>query len=357
MGCSSSRNKGVEPEEVTDLMVEKDKGGGTVNEKDTPSETTAPKGEQEAPATEPPAKSKVNEELLVETKKNFEEMFDLGRELGRGAYSIVYEGKNKKTGEVVAVKCLKLNTLPATARIQLTREINILSSLSHENILRLIDTYEDNDNFYIITELVLGKELFEKIVDRGHYSEQDAARVIRQVVEALDYMHKHDIVHRDLKPENLLTSGEGEEETIKVADFGLSKNFDEAKLQTRVGSPSYVAPEVLSGREYDQAVDMWSVGVIIYVLLCGFPPFYSDNVPELFGKIMKVEFDFDYEEWEDISDDAKNLIKKLLVKNPKKRLTAEEVLKHSWLQNAQSLSTKALSVNKLKKYTQEYKSG
>jgi len=181
-------------------------------------------------------------------------------------------------------------------------------------------------------ELVTGKELFDKIVEKGQYSEKEASNIVRQIVSAVAYLHEHGIAHRDLKPENLLTSGDGDSEVIKIADFGFSKNFGEDKLKTSCGSPGYVAPEVLTNEDYDNSVDMWSVGVIIYILLCGYPPFYADNAPALFKKIMEVKYDFDDPSWEHVSEDAKELIRHLLVKEPAKRYTAKQCAENPWVQ-------------------------
>ena len=211
-----------------------------------------------------------------------------------------------------------------------------MKQLDHPNILKLYEVYEDANSFYLVMELVQGKELFDKIVERGQYSEKDAAHIIRQILSAVSYLHAHDIAHRDLKPENLLSSGSGEGEIIKIADFGFSKNFGEEKLMTSCGSPGYVAPEVLTSESYDKSVDMWSVGVILYILLCGYPPFYADNAPALFKKIMEVQYDFDDPSWEDVSSDAKNLIRHLLVGEPSKRYTAEQCLHDPWVTGTQS---------------------
>jgi len=165
---------------------------------------------------------------------------------------------------------------------------------------------------------------------------------------------KNDIAHRDLKPENLLSAGSDENEIIKIADFGFSKNFGEEKLMTSCGSPGYVAPEVLTCESYDKSVDMWSIGVILYILLCGYPPFYADNAPALFKKIMDVQYDFDDPSWDDVSEDAKNLIKALLVKEPKSRLTAPQVLDHPWVKG-DTASGKMIQTQKLKEYQAENK--
>jgi len=215
--------------------------------------------------------------------------------------------------------------------------------------LKLYEVYEDDDSFYLVMELVKGKELFDKIVERGMYSERDAARIIRQVVSAVEYLHENGIAHRDLKPENLLSSGDGDLEVVKIADFGFSKNFGEdgEKLMTSCGSPGYVAPEILTAESYDKSVDMWSVGVIIYILLSGYPPFYADSAPALFKKIMEVKYDFDDSVWDDISDAAKNLIQNLLVKDPSKRYTAKQCLEHGWVSGGAANKNKNLKMNKV----------
>jgi len=200
-----------------------------------------------------------------------------------------------------------------------------------------------------VMELVTGKELFDKIVEKGQYSEASASHIIRQIVSAVEYLHQNGIAHRDLKPENLLSAEVNGEEIIKIADFGFSKNFGEEKLMTSCGSPGYVAPEVLTCESYDMSVDLWSIGVIIYILLCGYPPFYADNAPALFKKIMEVNFDFDDPSWDEVSEAAKNLIRHLLVKDPKKRYTAQQCLQDPWVQGS-GLSKKALKMKELKDY-------
>mmetsp|Transcript_9472 Transcript_9472/g.38724 ORF Transcript_9472/g.38724 Transcript_9472/m.38724 type:complete len:332 (-) Transcript_9472:94-1089(-) len=261
-----------------------------------------------------------------------EDTYDLGKEIGRGGFSVVVEGTDKESGEKFAIKCIKKTMVEGDDIKLLRREIKIMKKVSHPNILKLFEVFEDEEEFFLVMELVQGKELFDKIVEKGQYSERDAANIVKQIVSAVDYLHSNGIAHRDLKPENLLSAGEEEEEIIKIADFGFSKNFGEEKLMTSCGSPGYVAPEVLTCESYDKAVDMWSVGVIIYILLCGYPPFYADNAPALFKKIMDVKYDFEDPSWEDVSDDAKELIRHLLVKDPKERYTARQCLEDTWVQ-------------------------
>jgi len=238
-------------------------------------------------------------------------VYTFGRQLGSGAFSVVKEGVHKKDASKVAIKVIQKTTVAGEDIKLLRREITNLKTLDHPNILKLYEVYEDKQQFYLVMELVQGKELFDKIVERGQYSERDASHITRQFVSAIEYLHSKGIAHRDLKPENILSVGSGDKEAIKVADFGLSKNFGDEKMMTSCGSPGYVAPEVLECETYDKAVDMWSIGVILYILLVGYPPFYADSDPALFKKIMACDYSFG-EGWDVVSDSAKDLIKHLL---------------------------------------------
>eukprot|EP01097_Dermamoeba_algensis_P006627 TRINITY_DN412_c0_g1_i8.p1 TRINITY_DN412_c0_g1~~TRINITY_DN412_c0_g1_i8.p1 ORF type:complete len:376 (-),score=98.78 TRINITY_DN412_c0_g1_i8:277-1404(-) len=276
------------------------------------------------------------------------EVYDLGKEIGRGGFSVVVEATRKDSGKKYAVRCIKKSMVEGDDIILLKREISIMKKIDHPNILKLFEVYEEEEDFYLVMELVNGKELFDKIVDRGQYSEKDASNIVKQIVAAIEYLHDKGIAHRDLKPENLLSSGDEEHEIIKIADFGFSKQFGEEQLVTSCGSPGYVAPEVLTQDSYDKSVDMWSLGVIIYILLCGFPPFYADTPPELFKKIMDVKYDFDDPAWDNVSEAAKNVIRNLLVKDPQKRWTAQQCLRDSWVQG-KTVGTKQLArVNSVK---------
>jgi len=267
--------------------------------------------------------------------------YALGRELGRGGFSIVKEATDKATGMKYAAKIIEKTASEEELNL-LQREIDIMKKLNHVNIIQLQEVFDEPDHIYLILELITGGELFDQIVSRGSYSEKDAANIVKQILEAVQYMHSNGIAHRDLKPENLLCSGPANE-IIKVTDFGLSKDFGEATLQTSCGTPDYVAPEVLRGAPYDNSVDLWSIGVITYILLCGFPPFYGNSDQEIFEKILKAEYDFPAPDWDVISDDAKNFIRQILVLDPHKRPTSAEALQHPWMisnaQNATALST------------------
>ncbi|KAK0075429.1 hypothetical protein PV326_011601, partial [Microctonus aethiopoides] len=203
--------------------------------------------------------------------------------------------------------------------------------LTHPNIVQLLETFEDKHKVYLIMELVTGGELFDRIVEKGSYTEKDASGLIRQVLEAVDYMHEQGVVHRDLKPENLLYYSADEDSKIMISDFGLSKMEDSGIMATACGTPGYVAPEVLAQRPYGKAVDVWSIGVISYILLCGYPPFYDENDANLFAQILKGEFEFDSPYWDDISDSAKDFIHKLMCVNVDERYTCKQALAHPWI--------------------------
>lgn len=264
-------------------------------------------------------------------KADVKEFYDISKELGRGGMSVVYEGVDKAEKTHWAVKFIDMQAIDSMAVLE--REIDIMSKLHHKNILQLREVFKTDDQIYLVTELVTGGELFDQIVAVGSYSESDAANIIRQVVDGVEYLHEQGVAHRDLKPENLLVGGDNDDE-IKVADFGLSKVFGaemESKLKTSCGTPDYVAPEVLLGQPYEESVDMWSVGVIAYILLCGFPPFFGERENDLFDAILNVKYDFPSPEWDSISKDAKDFVKALLVKDPAERLTAKQANAHPWL--------------------------
>jgi len=273
--------------------------------------------------------------------------------LGRGGFSVVLEGISKEDGERYAIKIIDKEMIDEFE--QLKREIDIMKRIKHKNILKLYDIYEDKHRVYIVMELVEGSELFDRIVKKGYYTEKEAVNIIKQILDAVKYLHENDIAHRDLKPENLLCSGEDDEENVKIADFGLSKMFSASdKLMTGCGTPGYVAPEVLLSETYDSKVDIWSIGVITYILLSGYSPFYAENETGLFEKIMSAEYDFDNECWDDISALAKDFIRKLLTKNPKKRLDVNQAIAHPWL-NTEAPDVALNITNKLTEYNKQRK--
>jgi serine/threonine protein kinase len=259
--------------------------------------------------------------------------YEIGKELGRGAFSIVKLGVNRKTKEKVAIKVIDKANVGKEYEKNLRMEMDILHKVHHPNIIQLHEMMEEDNKIFFVMELVTGGELFDRIVEKGSYTEEDAQVLVRKIVCAIEYLHGQNIAHRDLKPENLLVKSVADDTEVKIADFGLSKIIDEQKMmQTACGTPGYVAPEVLNAEGYDKEVDMWSIGVITYILLCGFPPFYAETVPEVFEQIMKAEYDFPEEYWNEISAEGKDFIRHLLVVDTKERLTASQALQHPWLQ-------------------------
>jgi len=220
------------------------------------------------------------------------------------------------------------------------------------------------NSFFIIMENISGGELFEKIVELTHYSEKQASKIISQVLSGVEHLHSKGIIHRDLKPENLLLSSKDPNADIKITDFGLSEIFKPGQpfeMKRAVGTPGYIAPEVLelleTGDPYGKEVDLWSVGVILYILLCGFPPFHGETEDDIYDKISAGEWQFISPYWDDVSEDAKDLIRKLLVLDRQKRFTAEQALKHKWIVENERNSEAHLGVTleQLKKFNAKRK--
>lgn len=262
--------------------------------------------------------------------------YDLGRELGRGEFGVTYLCTDTNTGEKFACKSISKKKLRTAVDIEdVRREVQIMKHLpKHPNIVTLKDTYEDDQAVHIVMELCEGGELFDRIVARGHYTERAAAVVMRTIVEVVQACHKHGVMHRDLKPENFLFANKKESSPLKAIDFGLSITFKPGEqFNEIVGSPYYMAPEVLK-RNYGPEVDVWSAGVILYILLCGIPPFWAETEQGVAQAIIRSVIDFRRDPWPRVSENAKDLVRKMLNPDPKRRLTAQEVLDHPWLQNA-----------------------
>ncbi|XP_040279994.1 calcium/calmodulin-dependent protein kinase type 1G-like [Bufo bufo] len=260
---------------------------------------------------------------------NIRDTFVFMEVLGSGAFSEVFLVKHRATGHHYALKCIK--KVNSARDRSLENEIAVLKKIKHDNIVTLEDIYESSSHFYLVMQLVSGGELFDRILERGVYTEKDASTVIRQVLSAVKYLHDNGIVHRDLKPENLLYLTPDENAKIMITDFGLSKMEESGIMSTACGTPGYVAPEVLAQKPYSKAVDCWSIGVITYILLCGYPPFYEETESKLFEKIKDGSYEFESPFWDDISKSAKDFIDCLLEKDPKKRYNCESALKHPWI--------------------------
>ncbi|NXS58513.1 KCC1A kinase, partial [Brachypteracias leptosomus] len=258
-------------------------------------------------------------------------IYDFREVLGTGAFSEVVLAEEKATRKLVAIKCITKKALEGK-ETSIENEIAVLHKIKHPNIVALDDIYESGTHLYLIMQLVSGGELFDRIVEKGFYTERDASALIRQILDAVKYLHDMGIVHRDLKPENLLYYSLEEDSKIMISDFGLSKiEGCGSVMSTACGTPGYVAPEVLAQKPYSKAVDCWSIGVIAYILLCGYPPFYDENDAKLFEQILRAEYEFDSPYWDDISDSAKDFIQHLMEKDPGKRFTCEQALQHPWI--------------------------
>uniref|UniRef100_A0A674MQ93 Calcium/calmodulin-dependent protein kinase type IV n=1 Tax=Takifugu rubripes TaxID=31033 RepID=A0A674MQ93_TAKRU len=247
----------------------------------------------------------------------------------RGATSVVYRCEEKETQKAFALKVLKKTIDRKIVRT----EIGVLLRLSHPNIIQLKEIFETDTDIALVLELVTGGELFDRIVERGYYSERDAAHVIKQILEAVAYLHENGVVHRDLKPENLLYADLSLDAPLKIADFGLSKIIDDqVTMKTVCGTPGYCAPEILRGNAYGPEVDMWSVGVILYILLCGFEPFFDPRGDQyMYSRILNCDYEFVSPWWDEVSLNAKDLVSKLIVLDPRQRLNVREALDHPWV--------------------------
>jgi len=256
------------------------------------------------------------------------------KKLGEGSYGSVQKAKGKSSGSVRAVKSIQTQTMKNTDRFK--QEIEIMGQLQHPNIIRLYETYEDSKCIYLVIELASGGELFDRIIEAGHFTEVQAATLMQQIVKAIHYMHNEvQVCHRDLKPENFLFMTKDpidhENNLLKIIDFGLSCKFKAGQiLSTKAGTPYYVAPQVLAGK-YDQSSDLWSIGVIMFVMLCGYPPFFGETDCDVLAKVRLGNFTFAAADWKNISEDAKTLIRNLLKMNPRDRFTAQQALNHTWI--------------------------
>eukprot|EP00603_Paraphysomonas_imperforata_P004753 CAMPEP_0114416768 /NCGR_PEP_ID=MMETSP0103-20121206/2605_1 /TAXON_ID=37642 ORGANISM="Paraphysomonas imperforata, Strain PA2" /NCGR_SAMPLE_ID=MMETSP0103 /ASSEMBLY_ACC=CAM_ASM_000201 /LENGTH=428 /DNA_ID=CAMNT_0001585013 /DNA_START=53 /DNA_END=1339 /DNA_ORIENTATION=- len=266
-------------------------------------------------------------------------VYKLGDVLGEGAFSVVKLAVNRKTGQKVAVKCIDRQGLPEEDENSLRQEVAIMKSLQHENIVQFIDFFEEDKFFYVVLEFLEGGELFDRIVKKNFYNEKEARDLVKVILRGIKYIHDKGIAHRDMKPENLLMISEDDDSYVKLADFGFAiHGAQKGEAALSAGTPGFLAPEVLENQGFDKAVDMWSIGVITYILLGGYPPFDDDNDYKLFRKIRKGKFEFHDKYWSEVSAEAKDFISCLLKVVPAERLTCDTALKHPWLHcNAKEL--------------------
>jgi len=276
----------------------------------------------------------VKEKFIFERTEKITDYYDSdSKNLGAGSYGSVSKAVRKATGQQVAIKKITKKDVKNIPRFKL--EIRIMKILDHPNIIKLYEHFEDHKNIYLVMELCTGGELFDRIIEENKMSEKHAAIIMRQMLRAINYMHGSNVMHRDLKPENFLFRSKDpvEKTDLKIIDFGLSCEFEPGQMvKTRAGTPYYVAPQVLQG-EYDQACDLWSCGVMLYIILVGYPPFYAEKDEDVLKKVSAGAFSFRADDWRDISHDAKDLIKKLLKKTVKDRINASEALDHRWIKD------------------------
>ncbi|KAL0730629.1 hypothetical protein Bca4012_026722 [Brassica carinata] len=290
----------------------------------------------------PPSSSPTNvrdpDTILGKPFEDIRKFYSLGKELGRGQFGITYRCREISTGNTYACKSiLKRKLISKQDKEDVKREIQIMQYLSGQaNIVEIKGAYEDRQSVHLVMELCAGGELFDRIIAQGHYSERAAAGIIRSIVNVVQICHFMGVVHRDLKPENFLLSSKEENAMLKATDFGLSVFIEEGKVyRDIVGSAYYVAPEVLR-RSYGKEIDIWSAGVILYILLSGVPPFWAENEKGIFDEVVKGEIDFVSQPWPSISESAKDLVRKMLTKDPRRRITAAQVLEHPWIKGGEA---------------------
>ncbi|KAM9379680.1 calcium/calmodulin-dependent protein kinase type II subunit gamma isoform 1-T1 [Phaethornis superciliosus] len=267
------------------------------------------------------------------TCTRFTDEYQLYEELGKGAFSVVRRCVKKNSSQEYAAKIINTKKLSARDHQKLEREARICRLLKHPNIVRLHDSISEEGFHYLVFDLVTGGELFEDIVAREYYSEADASHCIHQILESVNHIHQHDIVHRDLKPENLLLASKCKGAAVKLADFGLAIEVqgEQQAWFGFAGTPGYLSPEVLRKDPYGKPVDIWACGVILYILLVGYPPFWDEDQHKLYQQIKAGAYDFPSPEWDTVTPEAKNLINQMLTINPAKRITADQALKHPWV--------------------------
>ena len=286
-----------------------------------------------------------NENVIYYKNKNVFNYYEKIKEIGTGGDSRIFLVKNKETKIKYALKEIDKNSIHDKSQYQ--NEIENLKKLSHPNIIKLYEIYEKSNLIHLILEYCSGGDLFEEIlsksIENDHFSEKESSIIFKQIISAVVYCHSKKIVHRDLKPENILFLNENKENpTIKIIDFGFSKNFNENKMFEKVGTIYYMSPEILQGF-YDELCDVWSCGIILYEMICGYPPFNGEDDFEIMRNINKMKFIFHENDWEKISNDCKDLIKKMLSER-KQRIKPENILIHSWFKKFDEKYIKSIKI-------------
>ncbi|XP_014506160.1 calcium-dependent protein kinase 17-like [Vigna radiata var. radiata] len=320
--------------------------------------TTPPTSTPPPTVTSPPSKSSKPGAMGPVLERPMEDVratYTIGKELGRGQFGVTHLCTDKVTGEQFACKTIAKRKLVSKEDIEdVRREVQILHHLSGQpNIVELKGAYEDKQSVHLVMELCAGGELFDRIIAKGHYTERAAASLLRTIVQIVHTFHSMGVIHRDLKPENFLLLSKDENAPLKATDFGLSVFFKEGEMfKDIVGSAYYIAPEVLK-RKYGPEVDIWSVGVMLYILLCGVPPFWAESEHGIFNAILRGHVDFTSDPWPSISPSAKDLVSNMLNSDPKERFTAAQVLDHPWIKEDGEAPDKPLDnavLNRLKQF-------
>ncbi|WMV07233.1 hypothetical protein MTR67_000618 [Solanum verrucosum] len=300
---------------------------GSTTPTPTPTKTTSP-----SPSSKPSKQSPIGL-VLGRPMEDVRTTYTIGKELGRGQFGVTHLCTQKQTSEQFACKTIAKRKLVNKEDIEdVRREVQIMHHLTgQENIVQLKGAYEDKHSVHLVMELCAGGELFDRIIAKGHYTERAAASLLRTIVQIVHTCHSMGVIHRDLKPENFLLLSKDENAPLKATDFGLSVFYKQGDVfKDIVGSAYYIAPEVLK-RRYGPEVDIWSIGVMLYILLCGVPPFWAENENGIFSAILRGHVDFSSDPWPSISSGAKDLVRKMLTVDPRQRLTAMQVLNHSWI--------------------------
>ncbi|KAL5251897.1 hypothetical protein ACHWQZ_G014882 [Mnemiopsis leidyi] len=272
----------------------------------------------------------------------FHENYDVFEELGKGSFSVVKRCSHKVTKAEYAVKIAHVSYANEKAIRRIEREERICRKLNHINIVQLHNVYTERETRYLIFDLVTGGELFEEICNRKYFSEADASVCMQQILESVQYCHSMNVVHRDIKPENLLLSSKNKDAKIKLADFGLSVEVSNEKTYWFgfAGTPGYLAPEVIKKNPYGKRVDLWACGVVLYILLAGYPPFWDEDKYKMYEQIVHGDYDYPSPEWDPVTSEAKNLIDSLLSVDPEKRFSASDALRHPWIANRDRVASK-----------------
>lgn len=278
-------------------------------------------------------------------KSEINKHYKLAETLGTGSFATVKRAVRLTDKQEFAIKVIKKSKLNEEELAVVHDEVTIMHKINHPNCVTLYEMFESKSKVFMVLELLTGGELFDRIVAKGSYSEAQASKLVGTITSAIQYLHGVGVVHRDLKPENLIYANATDSSEIKITDFGLAKysNKSEQKMNTACGTPGYVAPEVLKNQAYGPPVDMWSMGVILYILLCGFPPFYHDSTSQLYKQIKKGAYDFPDPYWTEISEEAKAVVTGLLCVEPAKRMTPAQLLAHPWIAGAGVASAKPLA--------------